>query len=173
MREAVAMLILLSLAGCAATTSEPDGTNVSGLPPSPVSDAMVRCLGDAGWEVTRSIYGGVDGPRNLAPAQSTAFQTAYGGCGQTTGWTTGLADFSESQREELYVQELAEQQCLSDLGYPSDEPPSKQSYLDTFASADQCYAILVLNNLSQGPYEAAITACPPPTWFLNITGFDQ
>lgn len=58
------------------------------------------------------------------------------------------------------------------FGHAGDEPPSKQSYLDTFASTDQYYAILVLNTLAQSPYEAAITACPPPTWFLNYTGFD-
>lgn len=172
-RLVIVSLLAATLAGCTAIGGEPRPSRDPALPASPISDAMLRCLGDEGWEVTRSIYGGVDGPQNLAPAQTAAFQTAYTFCAEGTGWATPLADFTEQQREELYIQELAEQECLSDLGYPSEEAPSKQSYLDSFASADQYYAVLVLSSLSQGPYEAAVRACPPPTWFLNITGFDE
>jgi hypothetical protein len=172
-RLIVVSLLAATLTGCTPNGSGPSPSNDPALATSPISDAMVLCLSDEGWEVTRSIYGGVDGPQNLAPAQTAVFQAAYDLCAEATGWATPLSDFTEQQREELYIQELAERECLSDLGYPGEEAPSRQTYLDLFASADQYYAFLVLSSLSQGPYEAAIRACPPPTWFLNISGFDE
>ena len=166
----VALALVLSSCG-SVTTPHPDSASANALPPSPITDKMVRCLTDAGWEVQRSIEGGVQGPVNLPPAQLASYQSAADACADETGWSTPLSDFTDKQRHELYVQEVAEQSCLTELGYPGDEPPSEQTYLDTFASIDQYYAFRAVSDLHKQEFEAAIRSCPPPTWFLNISGF--
>jgi hypothetical protein len=175
-RAVVALLLaptaIFVLSACT-SPPEPVPTQGSAVPlaESPITDNMVRCLADEGWEVQRSIYGGFDAPQSLPASQATSYQSATDGCAALTGWATPLSDFTDAQRHELYAQEVLEHACLEELGYPGEEPPSAQAHVDSFASADQYYAFLAIADLPQGQFESAIQVCPPPTWFLNISGF--
>ena len=176
LRAVTAMVLALSVtATLSACTSKPEPSSTTGsadsLAESPITDNMVRCLADEGWEVQRSIYGGFEGPQSLPAAQATSYQAAVDTCAAKTGWATELSDFTDSQRRELYAQEVVERECLEKLGYPGEEPPSEEAYVDSFASANQYYAFLAIAELPQDQFESAIQVCPPPTWFLNISGF--
>ncbi len=87
-----------------------------------------------------------------------------------SGWSEGFNSLTDAQLEQLFEQEVAEYECLTDLGYEIEEAPTFQSYLDTFKSADQYYAIQSLTGLGQADMTSVIAQCPPPTWFLNLDG---
>jgi len=174
-RLSLMVLVIASLAGCSGATNTPDSdlTTDAELPNSPVSDRMVRCVSDEGFEIVRSLYGGFDGPGDLPAAQVEKFNQAFGRCADETGWSTPLAAFTSEQVAELYAQEIATRDCLAERGYPGAEPPTEQTYVDNFASADQYYAFMAIADLHQSEQEPLIRACPPPTWFLDISGFGE
>lgn len=62
-------------------------------------------------------------------------------------------------------------ECLVSLGVDSDNPPSKQVYVDTYQSAEQYYAFEPgFDAMGAGQMQATVTQCPPPTWFLDVSG---
>ena len=81
------------------------------------------------------------------------------------------ADLSEAQKRELYAQEVKEHKCLTDLGIDSAEPPTEQTYLDTYQTKDWYFAMQPgLINLPRGKQPKIIAQCPPPTCVWNISG---
>jgi hypothetical protein len=162
-----------SLAGCSQPTPSPvTDLSTVGMPASPITDKTVECLIDRGWDAKRNLEGGWDGPENLPAAQQPVYFDDVQECGDETGWNTAWQNLTEAQMKELYVQEVREYQCIVDQGYGGTEPPTEQTYLDTFHSADQYYAIMSAQDLGRARYEALISVCPPPTWFLNISGLN-
>ena len=97
-------------------------------------------------------------------------------CAESSGvnaWNNWSA-WSEDQIRELYRQEVAEHECLIGIGADSPEPPSVQTYIDTFDTADQYFAVMpaMLNPEGSGhSLESLVSMCPPPTWYPNIDGF--
>ena len=129
-------------------------------------------MNDAGWASERNADGAVDGPRNLTRAQLEKWQQASEDCRASSGWATPFSDYSSAQSHELYTQEVDEQTCLSEHGYPGPMPPSEQTFLDTLSTETQYYAFDVLDGIGAKEYRAIIRVCPPPTLFLNIAGLD-
>ena len=49
-----------------------------------------------------------------------------------------------------------------------------ETYLATYQTAEQYYSFLPgFDSLDQESMQAAVAQCPPPTWFMNISGFDR
>ncbi len=140
------------------------------LPASPITDRLVTCMADEGWTVTRSLEGGVMGPSNISEAQLEKYNEASEKCGKESGWSDAWQSLTDAQLRQLYDQEVDEQRCLADLGYVGEEPPSEQTYLDTFMTPNQYYAFTVIDDLHRSDWEAAVRECPPPTLYLNLDG---
>lgn len=164
-----------TLSGCSSESVGHPGTahsnaDTSGLPVSPVTDRLVECMKDAGWDVERSWQGGVE-TDEIPASQQTAYQAANDKCSKSSGWAAANGNLAESQVRELYAQEVASHECLLAAGIDSAEPPSEQTYLDTFHTKDQYVAFLPgFDSLGQAQMQAAVRKCPPPTWFLNVSG---
>ncbi len=162
------------LSACTSAGAAERSLASDGLPPSPVTERFVRCIQDAGWEAVRDPGGGVDGP-TLPAAQVPQYWAASEVCAESSGWNAmgDFSNWSHEQRIELYEQEVAAHECFLSIGIASAEPPSLQQYLDTFHSADQYYAFVPgLDTLWREAFERTVKQCPPPTWFVTVTGFD-
>ncbi len=150
------------------------GNNLSNavkkVPTSPLWDRYQRCLEEAGWTVTRD-YQGMVGIDNYPPSQQSAVQAAMDNCSKKTGldkaWSKST--LSTSQLTELYKQELAEHECVLKIGLQSYHPPSLQTYIDTYATANQYYASRPgMDGI--GSTNPAWRECPPPTYYMNLPG---
>lgn len=140
------------------------------MPDSPITDRLVACMKDAGWEVQRSWQGGVEAT-DIPAGQQSAYESASQECAESTGWSDAVIRLDDRQIRELYSQEVATHNCLLEIGIDSSEPPSEQRYIDTFRSKDQYYAFMPgFDSLNEAAMQEAVRQCPPPTWFLNISG---
>lgn len=150
-------------------TSAPPPVADSSLPASPVADRLVECMTEDGWEVSRSWSGGIDSV-SIPQEQLSAYNRSLEACSASSGWS-GLAEISQEQKRELYDQEVANHRCLVDLGVESADPPTLETYMATYQTAEQYYSFLPgFDALGQAEMERAVAACPPPTWFMNISG---
>lgn len=167
--------LLLMLAGCgnnpqADSSEQQQTTSQPGMPESPITDRLVECMTDAGWNVQRSWQGGVEAP-NVPAGQQSAYESASQECAKSTGWADAVNNLDNQQVRYLYEQEVATHDCFLKIGIDSSEPPSEQRYLDTFRTKDQYYAFLPgFDSLNEDAMQKAVRQCPPPTWFLNVSG---
>lgn len=128
-------------------------------------------MADAGWQVTRSWQGGIESGE-IPQEQAEAYNEVLAVCSESSGWSR-LGDVTGGQKRELYEQELANHQCLIDLGIESAEPPTIETYLATYQTVEQYYSFLPgFDSLDPESMQEAVAQCPPPTWFMNISGFD-
>lgn len=170
---AVVVAVLSACSGAqgedAVKTSAPPPVADSSLPASPVADRLVECMTEDGWEVSRSWSGGIDSV-SIPQEQLSAYNRSLEACSASSGWS-GLAEISQEQKRELYDQEVANHRCLVDLGVESADPPTLETYMATYQTAEQYYSFLPgFDALGQAEMERAVAACPPPTWFMNISG---
>lgn len=169
------VLFLFLACSPASETSAPSLTTepaLSSMPPSPVTDRLVGCMSEAGWEVSRSWQGGIES--GIIPQEQLgAYNQAMEACSESSGWST-IGHVSAEQKEELYRQEVANHQCLTGLGVESAEPPTHQTYVATYQTAEQYYSFLPgFDSLDQRAMEEAVAQCPPPTWFMNISELED
>lgn len=166
----LALLLLASiLTACSPTEAAPTPAGAD-LPDSPLAEQTIRCMEDQGFEASLEWDGGISGPAKVSADESGQWGTAIQACAEESGYGN-LQALTDEQVIELYAQEVAEYECLRDAGYSPAEPPSQQTYVDTFASADQYYAFQeALDPMGQKDAQEATALCPPPTWFLNLTG---
>lgn len=168
---AVAFAAIL-ISGCAANAS-PAPEPATPMPASPVTDRLLRCVEDAGWEARRSWTGGIESSE-LSRHQRDQYVAVLDACSEESGWSAGMNSLTDEQIEQLYSQEVEEFECLERLDRPTDQPPTIQTYRDGLLTADQYYAFgLIMDNpqLAGMPFEELVAHCPPPTWFLNLDGF--
>lgn len=132
---------------------------------------MVACIEEQGFEAKVDWNGGiVSVPQILPTSEGDQWQAASDRCLHQTGW----GDWSLltlDQRKLLYQQEIKEHRCLLALGVQTSDPPSEQTYMDTFYSAEHYYAALEMmdsRTLTITQMHDIVAACPPPTWFLDI-----
>lgn len=171
---AIIAFLALALAGCGGgggseSAAPKPGSGDPKMPDSPVIDRQVACMVDAGWDVHRNWSGGIEGAE-IPEEQNDQWQAASDKCAEQSGWND-TGNLSDAQTRELYAQEVEEHKCLTDLGIDSAEPPTEQTYLDTYQTKDWYFAMQPgLITLPQGQQPEIIAKCPPPTWVWNISG---
>jgi hypothetical protein len=164
---AVQVTVSLALAvsatvGCSADreSAKASQNESSDLPPSKVNDAMLDCMKSVGWEGEMERGGGMSFG-SIPAEQMSQYEQQSAKCKEKTGWGN-LAVLTSDQRQTMFDLEVKEYQCLKDLGFSPAEPPTEQTYLDTFDSADQYFAVRDMVLTVEQTNE-----CPPPTWFMN------
>lgn|GEM_PF-1458442 len=173
----VAVVVVLTVGGCSSPEEVPtaaasqDDLFPEGMVRAPTTERYLRCMRDAGWEVTPSWSGGTDSAPMKAD-QTSAYDAAHEECSESSGWNRAndFSKWSREQIEELYQQEVEAHECFTEIGVESEEPPSLQEFVDRFHTADQYYAMMPwMNNATNIP--SVVRQCPPPTWFITVDGF--
>lgn len=163
---------LVSVVGCAnANDIDLPNPAVSAAeqdyPEAPLLEAIEECMNDQGWEIiVDPAEAGYSGPE-MSPELSAQWIQASNACAEEVGYFDPQLNLS--QQRELYEQEVSTHECIVALGQPSDRPPTEQVYLDTYGTGDQYFAIGALA-AAQMPIRDVALQCPPPTWFLNVSG---
>lgn len=166
-------LLMLTSAGCAidpgATPSNTPLASERTYPEAPLLDRVVDCMHEKGWEVIVGWESGYTGPEMNADL-SSQWITASNECAEAAGYFD--PQLNTAQIKELYHQEVATHECIVALRGASDQPPSEQTYIDTYRSASQYYAIaaVLAAQLPQSETKRIAEKCVPPTWFLNVSG---
>lgn len=164
------------VAGCggASGTAAPQAasptpaTKASSLPPSPVQDRLATCMNDAGWSAERSWLGGVD-YAEIPSDRQPAFDQDFARCSESSRWSDAV-DLDRDQVRELYQQEVAAHDCYEQHGLSSFDPPELDEYVASYATEQQYLSFLPgFDRLREDDMIAAIKACPPPSWFLDLS----
>lgn len=148
------------LAGCAAPPERPapEAEPVDSL------TATIRCMEDRGFEALADESGGFSSPE-MGPELSAQWRAAAEECKAETGW--GVEDYSDGQLAELYELEIKQYECLVDLGFSPDSPPSLQAYIDSWSGSTgppyQPFASVIVG-LKADEQQRLLEACPPPRW---------
>ena len=144
--------------------------NVSPTKPrAPLAERVVKCMQDEGLEASVDWQGSVTGPE-MTTDQYAKWSEISSKCSESVGYFN--TQLTLIQKKELYAQELKARECLAENGYPSDEPPSEQQFIDTWGGADQYSAYFAAGGGEFNEAEArkVVALCPPPSWFLNLRG---
>lgn len=178
-RAALALAVVTLVSGCTGGSADegepPTGAapvSDSALPESPIIETFVACLQERGWDAKRD-GSGMPVVDNVPEGQANLQAQDADECGDSSGWNTmgQRSTMSDAQLGALYDQEVEEQQCVAALGYDTETPPSRQTYIDTYGTENQYYGWRPgLEGLDQAAFNKAVLACPPPTWFMNIPG---
>lgn len=173
LRAVAAVILLLNTVGCASDSGEaPIKTQPAvgrTYPDAPLLDQVVKCMNDKGWEVIVEWQGGYRGPE-MNSDLSSQWIAASNECAEAAGYFD--PQLNQAQVRELYRQEVATHACIVALGEASDQPPSEQTYVDTYGTGRQYYAIaaVLAAQLPNPETERIAKKCVPPTWFLNVSG---
>lgn len=162
--------LLFLLSGCTGLASEENPVSeIEGVPAAPLAERTIACMKEAGWDASLDWDGTITGPE-MTGALASQWVEAADVCGKKTGFQD--PQLNDEQIQAVFEQEKAEAACLRMLGYQVEEPPSSQTYVDTYGTADQYYAhaSLDLQALGISKMREALSACPPPTMFLNVPG---
>lgn len=129
------------------------------------TEQMVGCLADVGYEVEVTWNNAIRWP-NLPSQQLSQFHEAEQKCYKLH--LAGLSPMSAEQRKQLYSLEIKNKQCLEQQGYLISSPPSLETYLDSFDTENRWMPVRELDQsaFSAEEYEALLTECPPPSWYM-------
>lgn len=170
-RGAVVIGLALLVAGCAGSPPNED----AGIEEQRLSyesslrgfySSMATCLTENGFPAELNTEG--NGVRRLRPPdevqpQASDLNTAYDQCAQAAG---GQPDPppppSESELQSLYALNLEVVDCLQDHGHPYTDPPSVETYVETYLASLQG-----VGSAPWTPYTAenpgAFEDCPQPS----------
>ena len=154
---------LLMIAGCTSAT-EP---TVLEAEPVDALTATIRCMEDRGFEARADESGGFSSPE-MGPELSRQWQAAAEACKAKTGW--GIEDYSDQQLADLYELEVEQYECLLELGYTPDQPPSLQAYIDSWSGSSEApYQPFarVIAGLKPDQQQLVLESCPPPRWTFS------
>lgn len=157
------LAVTCSLTSCAsAPEPEPTVESVDSelMPVSNVNKAMIDCMQEKGWD-PQLDWGGALDYGNVPQSQATVLEADSTECIANTGWGD-LTRLTADQISILYEREVDTYKCLVGIGESPGEPPTRQSYIDSFGTGEQYHAIREVP-----AQEEVIQACPPPTWFMN------
>jgi hypothetical protein len=139
-------LILAGLTGCANTTvPSPQSTAVSDASPSssiPVYAGpseeylplIAACLREAGWNAEINQADGGLVIESLTSQQRPALMEARSACEQQIGAPPPPEPASAEQIHERYAFLVQARQCLMALGYTISEPPTEETFADSYAT---------------------------------------
>lgn len=156
------------LVGCttAPTKSARNADEASSL--SPASDQVYKCLTQRGWNVTLTWDGGIEVSSDTVPTeQREAFDADANDC-----WAPineRVAMMSPDEIAKVYDSEVRTRTCLIALGYEVGQPPSKQSFVDSFHGLRwSAYADSNVNAADDELWHKANVQCPQPAWSLGV-----
>jgi len=166
------IVLATSLTACSASPAHPTSKPTSSEfqhPPTPLANDVVKCMKSAGWVATVDWDGSITGP-SMKSDLLKQWQDSFTSCSKTTGFDS--PKLTELQVKQLYTQEVTEHKCLLAANQPSDNPPSEQSYIDSFQTASQYYSSgqLLVQPYSQSKMMSVVAKCPPPHWYMNLNG---
>jgi hypothetical protein len=94
---------------------------------------LAACLREHGWPAEIRADGGLS-VDSLADDQRQAFMAARGECEAEIGSLPPAPPLDEEQIRQRYEFLLGARQCLIDLGYPISDPPTVETFIETYAT---------------------------------------
>lgn len=180
MLAGAAVLSLLVLTGCgsAASESAKDYKAMSGTLPLEQAQQVVACVKDKGFTVHADTQGGVgfQGGKDVPEDQSDLALAAIEDCRNELGQgENDQVPATAEQLAKLYQLNLETKTCLEGKGFTIVEPPSEQTFVETFHNPGPDtppWSPWGLETLKQMPptqdaTDAIRTACPDPLSRLN------
>ncbi|MFE6967128.1 hypothetical protein ACFVAJ_18590 [Agromyces sp. NPDC057679] len=176
MKTSTKLLLLLPaallLAGCTATdVAQPGGTggDHAGMAFTPAADdnrseVMVGCLTELGWEgLVVGWDGGVD-VSDIPAEQMEKFNEDNVTCADAYP----VIPLTDQEIRDLYAAEVENSECLVARGHQMPEPPTEQTFVDTYGTPKQWFAMIGAgpDTMDEEVYKETFIACPPPAWQL-------
>lgn len=163
LRRVGAMFILsvMALAGCSSAGEEDVATDRAGAQPA---DLIADCLRELGWDVTTHPDNSMS-TGGIPDDQRDRFDSDHKQCIQEGGFDQPRPPITEQQASEYFDALLEAGDCVSDLGYLVDDPPSRQAAIEALQQERidvgwDPYEQVILTEPSK--LEDVYRECPPP-----------
>lgn len=152
--------VALSAAACGSDDSAdaPTATENSAPAAADFATQMQRCMADAGFEIEILEDGGISS--QVAPEQIGVRDDAMNRCADDLGFAEPPAPLTDDQLTALYDSYVEVAECMADSGYPTAEPPSKQTFVDSGAQDWHPYDAVPVGSVSD--FAALESDCPQP-----------
>lgn len=158
------------LAACSPSIPSPTPAPANGESLSPTVNQVYKCLLDKGWKPILHRDGGIEMNSDLLPdAQLDLYDADSKEC-----WAVIRDRIAQMQPDEIagvYELELETRACLIEFGLEVDEPPSEQSYIDTFHGQRwTAYGASNVQSVSADDEKwlEVNESCPQPSWSLGV-----
>lgn len=161
-RAAGIVLVVAALAAaCGSDDRRPEAaTRQQGSGPAAGEFAteMQRCMAEAGFEVEIMEDGGISS--RAAPEQIEVRDAAMTRCADDRGFSGTPSPLTDEQLEALYDRYLDLNRCMVDAGYPTEDPPSRQAFVDGGGQGWHPYDAVPIGNVAD--FAALESDCPQP-----------
>lgn len=161
---ASAVVIVMALAAC--TSSEPpaESADAESAPVESFAINMVECMTNRGWNVhadsAENSWSMDDG---IPESQLGQFESDTRSCEEKYGYDQLPPPPSRAEAERIYDQ-LQVAECVRELGYPVDDPQSKQSYVEELMASEipswHPYGQVVESMTFESELSEVMEACP-------------
>lgn len=120
----VSVAIMAALTSCSDANPQPPSPS-----PTTANEAsdVARCLLERGWEVKVEADGVT---ADVPPEQQERLNADMEECIEQFGDSPPAFPQTAAAAEQQYDMLLAVAECVSGLGYPVDDPPSRQAYVE-------------------------------------------
>jgi len=161
--RAVLLFVATALSTAACGPGEPPEP-ASATPESSVPSAadfatqMQRCMSDAGFEIEIMKDGGI--ASQVAPEQIEVRDAAMSRCADELGFSVPPAPLTDDQLAAIYDRYTDVADCMAAAGYPTAEPPSEQTFIDSGGQGWHPYDAVPVGSVSD--FAALESDCPQP-----------
>lgn len=149
------------LMGCQSAPADNSAEPKKSESASPVLDDAYECMIDLGWNVTLADDGSITANQDtVAKEQLDVYNEAIGGCFADAEARYALED---SDLPGLYKAELATQECLAENGVAVTDPPTEQTFVDSFrANPWMAYSDIDTTTIEASEWKRLNDNCPQP-----------
>jgi hypothetical protein len=155
----VVVLMLLVACSTTAVSSSPSQALPVVTTDEDFLEAVSRCLRAAGWKAEV----GDDGDSmsvDVSGEQREAFIKAQSECEAQVGKPAPPAALGESEIRDRYAFLIEARKCLLDLGYAISEPPSVDTFIESWATGPWSPYLEVADMTTQQEWQEANDKCP-------------
>lgn len=160
------LTVAAALIGCSNGEESVASPAQSGQSYSSAADSVFQCVTDKGWGAKISWDGTITASSEIIPrAQYSSYQEDLNECWKVVD--DRILTMSPAEIANAYAAELKTRDCLITLGYTVDQPPSEQTYADSFFG--ERWTAYGASTFVQSPpsdedWERVGKTCVQPSW---------
>lgn len=149
----LAAALAVASSGCSANNESPEPAGPASQSPS--VDDVAACLRDRGWEVEVTWDDGIQAV--YAEEQAEQYRADMEECRLAAGFPKDPPPMTEERAKKFYDKWLGIAECVRDLGFDIDDPPSEQAFVEALVAHDFIWD--PITHVPAGSYERVAREC--------------
>jgi hypothetical protein len=145
--------VAVTSSGCSADDESPEPAGPASRSPS--AERWAACLRDRGWDVEVSWDGGIYA--EYKDEQAEQYRADLEECRLEVGFSKEGEPMTEERAKKFYDKWLVIADCVRDLGFDVDDPPSEQAFVEAMIAHEFIWD--PITHVPAGSHERVARAC--------------